>query len=191
MFGDTFSNPSLSARDLYNQQFTQNKRLIGSLKSSYSSKTPVFHHFTLLKHELTSASGLHNGRAPPLLHPSPMLSSPRETCAQRCRNWKQPRFACQYERGAVFCHMPTASPQKLFEELFLFPKIRARYLQAPLLTERTAYISLLLSQGHSRKTGQIHGVDANQRNQVTALREPRMIQMSQVTEASSRWLQYL
>jgi hypothetical protein len=83
--------------------------------------------------------------------------------------------------------MPIATSQKLFGELFPFPKIQCRYLDAPLLRERTEYISHILGQGQSRKT--IRRAASMQLNAIRLLelREARLIHSSEVAEAGSRW----
>jgi site-specific recombinase XerD len=83
--------------------------------------------------------------------------------------------------------MPTSSYQRVFEGFFPFPKIRSKYLNAPLIKERAEYISHLLSQGRSRR--EIKFIGSMQVNAIKLLnlREARLIHSAEVVEAGSRW----
>lgn len=77
--------------------------------------------------------------------------------------------------------------QRLFADLFKVPSVRSRYLDAPLLEERTSYILHLLRNGMSR--GRIQSSASLQilAIKLLNLREARPISASEVHVAGSLW----
>jgi integrase/recombinase XerD len=77
--------------------------------------------------------------------------------------------------------------KSLFADLFQLPRVQSRYLDAPLLEERTAYIFHLLRHAvprtrlKSTASIQLHAI------KLLNLREARPIGVSEVQEAGSRW----
>lgn len=83
--------------------------------------------------------------------------------------------------------MPTSIGQDVFADLFPSAKVQSKYVNAPLLQERSKYISHLLGQGLPRKS--VKSVAAMQLNalELLNLRQARPIHFREVQEASSRW----
>jgi integrase/recombinase XerD len=83
--------------------------------------------------------------------------------------------------------MTTSISQALFTDLFQLPKPRSRYLNAPLLGERTEYIAHLLRQGISRP--RVKSIASMQINVIKLLdmKQPRLIHAIELQEASSKW----
>ncbi len=83
--------------------------------------------------------------------------------------------------------MPESMSQELFLDLFRLPRVRRRYLDAPLLEERTAYISDLLSHGVPRNRAksiasmQIHAI------RLMNIGEARPVRSDEVRQAASLW----
>lgn len=77
--------------------------------------------------------------------------------------------------------------QSLFTDLFQLPRVRLRYLDAPLLEERTKYISYLLT--HRVPRVRIRSIASMQLRAIELLRmqELRKIRATEVQEAASRW----
>jgi integrase/recombinase XerD len=84
--------------------------------------------------------------------------------------------------------MTTSLSQTLFTNLFQFPKVRSKYLDAPLLEQRTEYMSHLLRLGLSRQ--RVKSIAAMLLNVIELLdmKQPRLIHAREVQEAGSKWV---
>lgn len=84
--------------------------------------------------------------------------------------------------------MRISTAQLVFEDLFPLPKVRSKYLNAPLLEQRSEYISHLLSQGLPRQSVksiasmQIHAI------KLLNMKQARPIHAREMQEASSQWV---
>lgn len=83
--------------------------------------------------------------------------------------------------------MPISISRELFADLFPLSEVPPKYLDSPLLEERTAYISHLLQQGLSRT--RIKEIASMQINAIKLLdmTEARPIYARELQQASSRW----
>ena len=97
------------------------------------------------------------------------------------------RFFRLSRRASCLESMTIAISQSLFTDLFQFPTVRSKYLNAPLLEQRTEYMSHLLRQGTSRP--QVKSIASMLINVIELLdmKQPRLIHAMEVQEASSKW----
>lgn len=85
--------------------------------------------------------------------------------------------------------MVTASISRdLIEDLFEVPKVRSKYLDAPLLEERTLYMSHLLSQGVSTNKVKLIARVLLDTVELLNLREARQIHPREMAEAALKWV---
>jgi site-specific recombinase XerD len=83
--------------------------------------------------------------------------------------------------------MPISIAQDVFADLFPYRDAKSKYLRAPLLQERSEYISHLLNQGLPRQS--VKSMASMQINAIKLLnmKQARPIHSREVQEASSRW----